>query len=202
MSYRKQGQGRRESSRIDIDNLTPTGDAVLQQTLTALRDNIDTILWYAAVRSGKTVSILISMVLHAYQLSVEGKGNGLFVLGGSTQDNISNNMLPALNSICDALNISYKDNRGSNVKAYVGDFAEFIVFGGQQKDSFKPLQGLTVTSAFIDEATLLDRNFIDTAYQRLSYDESLFYMAMNAEGPHHWIKKTFIDHQPLSLIHI
>ena len=194
MPYKKRPQ--RKSNDIDVRNLTPTGNAVFKTAFNARDMGIDTILWYAAVRSGKTVSILATMVLYAHWLNSIGKGNGLFVLGGSTQDNITNNMLPALNSICDALGLSYDDSRGSNVKAYVGGFAEFIAFGGQQKDSFKPVQGLTVTAAFIDEATLLDRSFIETVYQRLSFDESLMFMAMNAHNPHHWIKKTYIDDRP------
>lgn len=185
------------SATIDIRNLTPTGQQVLDTTLTARRQGIDTILWYAAVRSGKTVSILISMVLQAYTLYCQGtQGRSLYVLASSSQDNVTNNMLPVLEGICKAMGIKYKDSRGSNAKVYVGNFAEFIVFGGMKKDSFATLQGNTVTSAFIDEATLLERSIIETAYQRLSCDDSILFLAMNADSPHHWIKKTYIDNPP------
>lgn len=59
------------------------------------------------------------------------------------------------------------------------------------------LQGLTAAGAYLDEAALFPKSFVDQAIARCSVDGWKFWMNCNPAGPHHFIREEYLTEEAM-----
>ena len=175
-------------SMIDVKNLAPTAIKYLD----ALHKSEHKIItWIAPVRQGKTAAMCIGLVERAAYNYAAGIGNHQYILGGATHESVRRNTLTYMEDICENYGIPFAYKESSYYD--LGGFAKVFLFGGDNARSFQKVRGSTIESAFLDEATLLHKDFIETVLDRISYDDGVLTLASNADSPSHWIKTELID---------
>lgn len=65
--------------------------------------------------------------------------------------------------------------------------------GAHDESSVRKIQGSTLATAYVDEATCIPLPFWRMLLSRLSIKGSQLFATCNPEGPAHWLKKDFID---------
>lgn len=81
---------------------------------------------------------------------------------------------------------------GTDARLEIGSNTYYL-YGANTEASQDALQGLTAAGAYLDEAALFPRSFIDQAVGRCSVDGWKFWMNCNPAGPHHFIKEEFLN---------
>ena len=145
------------------------------------------IISVGAIRSGKTFASALAFGL--YCMSQKEPRNHL-ILGRKLRV-IENEILPHIKNLAKLIRKQYTMQHIKNL-CTVGDQKFFLVACNDQK-SYERLQGLTIHSALMDEATLMTENFFETAMSRLSFDNSKVWATCNPSFPLHFIKKKWID---------
>ena len=140
-----------------------------------------------AIRSGKTFAGSAAFV--AYTQAQENAYVHL-ILGRKLRV-IETEILPEVKSFADAWEIPYNYNRGDQ-KIEIGS-QTYLLRAGNDVRSGDSLQGVTVHSALIDEATLLPEEFFKSAISRLTYGDSKAWVLCNPSFPQHWLKKKWLD---------
>ena len=176
---------------FDFDNLLPTQTACLKAVLSRQHKRI---IWVGAVRSGKgvgTANALIHLALHRW---AAGQGNGQYIIAGATSGSFVRNNEAYLLEAAENAGLRLSPV-GGVLPGYVLDpiGVRLFLFGGGNARSYMPLRGITADAAWIDEATLCDRRFIETAEERLSFSGSQIIVTTNADAPAHWLKADWID---------
>lgn len=80
---------------------------------------------------------------------------------------------------------------GTDARIEVGSNTYYL-YGANTEAAQDSLQGLTAAGAYLDEAALFPRSFIDQAIGRCSVDGWKVWMNCNPEGPHHYIREEFL----------
>ena len=178
---------------INVKELTPTG----KEFRKALRSGeLDTLCWVGPIRSGKTVSIISSLVELALRNAQNDIGNHQYIIAAPTLGSIDRNITDPFEEVCNWYQVPCKIIGGKSASyeiTYRKKSIKFLLFGGDNKRSYTKVRGSTVHSAWIDEATLCDEQFIQSVFERCSYDDSRVILSMNADSPYHPIKRTYID---------
>ena len=146
------------------------------------------IIAYGAIRSGKTISMILSFVLwsqHAF------KDPQNFILAGKSHGALKRNVLLPLFSMLDTLGIEY-DYKIGDGEINIGQHRYFL-FGGTNERSFETLQGLTAAGAYFDEVILMPRSFVEQAFGRCSVEGAKYFMNLNPGSPLHWFKTDIMD---------
>ena len=68
----------------------------------------------------------------------------------------------------------------------------YYLFGANTEAAQDSLQGLTAAGAYLDEAALFPKSFVDQAVARCSVDGWKFWMNCNPAGPHHFIRDEYL----------
>ena len=176
-------------SGTDLANRTP-GQTKLLRLLTG-DDRL--IIWIGAVRSGKSTGAAEAMLRIAIENKIRGLGNGQYIVAGQTTSSFFRNCEKYLREFSHMAGLSFRSIGGS-MQGYVidGDM-QFYLFGGNNKRSYLPVRGVTVHSAWIDEATLCDELFFETVLERCSFDTSKIILTSNSGRPTHWLKTNYLD---------
>ena len=147
--------------------------------------SFDAIICDGAIRSGKTVFMMLSFVDDA----MRRYNNQRFGICGKTVDStVKNLIMPyiGLTYAKDKYRIQWKrtdkilvvsDGRHENI---------FEVFGGKDESSFALIQGRTLAGVLIDEVALQPRSFVEQACARCSVDGSKLWFNCNPASPQHW----------------
>ena len=146
------------------------------------------IVAYGAIRSGKTVSMILSFVL--WSLS-QFKDSQNFILAGKSHGALKRNVLLPMFEMLNSLGIDYEYKIGEG-KLNIGPHRYFL-FGGTNERSFETLQGLTAAGAYLDEVVLMPRSFVEQAFGRCSVQGAKYFMNLNPGSPLHWFKTDIID---------
>lgn len=154
-----------------------------------LRD-YDGIICDGAVRSGKTVSMVVGFFLWSM---ASFSGATFAVCGktiGSLRRNITKNLDDWLGELfqireCRSENKLVVSDRGGRENTY-------YLFGGRDESSCKLIQGITLAGVLLDEAALMPRSFAEQACARCSEAGSKLWFNCNPEGPEHWLYKEWI----------
>ena len=141
-----------------------------------------------AIRSGKTVSMILSFLLWS-QSSFQGAD---FILAGVTAGALKRNVLSPLFGMLEAFGIGWEYRRTEG-KVVIGSNT-YHLFGADNDSAQDKLQGMTAAGAYADEAALFPRSFIDQMIGRCSVEGSRIFMNCNPNGAYHYIKTDFIDH--------
>ena len=131
--------------------------------------NYDALIADGAIRSGKTVFMMLSFVDDA----MRRYNNQRFGICGKTVDSTVKNLIMPYISLTyakDKYRIQWKrtdkilvvsDGRHENI---------FEVFGGKDESSFSLIQGRTLAGVLLDEVALQPRSFVEQACARCSVD--------------------------------
>ena len=150
----------------------------------------DGIICDGAVRSGKTVSMVVGFFLWS-MANFSGKN---FALCGRTVGALRRNITGNLDQWLGGL-VQIKEHRSDNrlvVRDVTGKENTYYLFGGRDESSCKLIQGMTLAGVLLDEAALMPRSFVEQACARCSENGSKLWFNCNPEGPEHWLYKEWI----------
>ena len=150
----------------------------------------DGILCDGAVRSGKTVSMVVGFFLW----SMASFSGSTFAICGKTVGALRRNITQNLDAWLGEL-FQIREHRSEN-KLVVSDAAgrenTYYLFGGRDESSCKLIQGITLAGVLLDEAALMPKSFAEQACARCSEPGSRLWFNCNPEGPEHWLYKDWI----------
>ena len=150
----------------------------------------DGILCDGAVRSGKTVSMVVGFFLWS-MASFEHK---TFAICGKTVGALRRNILGNLEDWLGEM-FSIREHRSENklvVTDKTGRENTYYLFGGRDESSGSLIQGITLAGVLLDEAALMPKSFVQQACARCSEAGSKLWFNCNPEGPEHWLYKEWI----------
>ena len=140
-----------------------------------------------AIRSGKTVAMIVSFLLWSLS-SFQGQD---FIIAGVTGGALRRNVLLPMFRMLESFGIPYEWKR-AEAKVLIGSNA-YHLFGAEKENSQDKLQGMTAAGAYADEVALFPRSFVDQMIGRCSVTGSRIFMNCNPNGAYHYIKTDFID---------
>ena len=152
--------------------------------------SFDGILCDGAVRSGKTVSMVIGFFLW----SMASRNGSTFAICGNTVGSLRRNITSHLSEWLGELfqiRESYSENK-LVVRDRTGRENVYYLFGGKDESSCKLIQGITLAGVLLDEAALMPKSFVEQACARCSEPGSKLWFNCNPEGPEHWLYKEWI----------
>ena len=152
--------------------------------------DFDGILCDGAVRSGKTVSMVVGFFLW----SMASFDHATFAICGKTVGALRRNILGNLEDWLGQL-FQIKEYRSENkliVTDATGKESTYYLFGGKDESSCKLIQGITLAGILLDEAALMPRSFAEQACARCSVSGSKLWFNCNPEGPEHWLYKEWV----------
>ena len=150
----------------------------------------DGILCDGAVRSGKTVSMVVGFFLW----SMGNFSGQTFAICGKTVGALRRNILGHLQDwLGDLFQIrEYRSENKLVVRDTSGRENTYYLFGGRDESSGSLIQGITLAGVLLDEAALMPRSFVEQACARCSEAGSKLWFNCNPEGPEHWLYKEWI----------
>ena len=150
----------------------------------------DGILCDGAVRSGKTLSMVVGFFLWSMG-SFSGK---TFAICGKTVGSLRRNIIGNLEDWLGEL-FYIREHRSENklvVTDTTGRENTYYLFGGRDESSCKLIQGITLAGVLLDEAALMPKSFAEQACARCSEPGSKLWFNCNPEGPEHWLYKEWV----------
>ena len=164
--------------------------------------NYDAIICDGAIRSGKTVFMMLSFVDDA----MRRYNNQRFGICGKTVDStVKNIIMPYLSLVYakEKYNIQWKRTDKMLVVSKGNITNYFEIFGGKDESSFALIQGRTLAGVLIDEVALIPRSFVEQALARCSVDGSKLWFNCNPASPQHWFYTEWVckpkEHNALRL---
>lgn len=149
----------------------------------------DFVIADGSIRSGKTIACIIGFLTWSQEM-FEGES---FILAGKTMGALKKNVVRPMLQILEAWGWPYTYIRsGTDARIEIGSNVYYL-YGANTEAAQDALQGLTAAGAYLDEAALFPRSFVDQAIGRCSVDGWKVWMNCNPEGPHAYIKEEFID---------
>jgi len=138
-----------------------------------------------AVRSGKTV--VNNLIFFRHVLDFAGQGVD-FIITGHTVPAVVRNVLQPME---DMFGVDTKLNT-YNQFSLLGN--RVTCFGGDNKDSYKTMTGMTSYGWYGNEVSLQHENTIQEAFNRTSGDGFCILWDTNPDYPDHPVKRDHIDH--------
>lgn len=146
-------------------------------------------LWTGSIRSGKTIASLLSFLIF---IGHAPRGGELVVIG-RTRESIGRNLFGPLMdpSLFGVISQHIKYNTGAPTATVLGRTLHII--GASDARAEMVLRGLTVSGAYVDEATLISESFWTQLLGRMSVPGARLFATTNPDGPAHWLKKQAVD---------
>ncbi len=147
--------------------------------------NFDCIICDGAIRSGKTVFMMLSFVDDA----MRRYNNQRFGICGKTVDSTVKNIIaPYLGLVYaqEKYTIQWKRTDKLLIVSDGERTNYFEVFGGKDESSFMLIQGRTLAGVLLDEVALQPRSFVEQALARCSVAGSKLWFNCNPDSPQHW----------------
>lgn len=138
-----------------------------------------------SVRSGKTYS---SLILWALWLATRPE-TGKYLMVGKTITTLKRNCLDPLQQLLGEENMHFAA-AAKRAKIF-GRTVELE--GAANAESENKIRGLTLSGAYLDEATLVPRDFFVMLLSRLSAPGAQLFGTTNPDSPQHWLKTEFLD---------
>lgn len=141
-----------------------------------------------SIRSGKTIAMIIGFLTWSQEM-FSGQS---FILAGKTMGALKKNVVRPMLQILEAWGWPYNYIRsGTDARIEIGSNSYYL-YGANTEASQDALQGLTAAGAYLDEAALFPKSFVDQAVARCSVDGWKFWMNCNPAGPHHFICEEYL----------
>lgn len=142
-----------------------------------------------SIRSGKTIACIVGFLTWSQEM-FSGES---FILAGKTMGALKKNVVRPMLQMLEAWGWPYTYIRsGTDTRIEIGTNTYYL-YGANTEASQDALQGLTAAGAYLDEAALFPKSFVDQAVARCSVDGWKFWMNCNPEGPHHFIREEYLD---------
>ncbi len=141
-------------------------------------------IWVGAVRSGKTFSSIYAFIDF---LKNGPPGDAMII--GVNRATIHRNVLTTLYKI---LGFPCPSPMSNKTSLYGRDL---YFVGAPDVSAVTTIQGSTLATAYVDEATCIPEVFWKMLETRLSVPGARLFATANPEGPAHWLKKQYIDRQ-------
>ena len=154
-------------------------------------ENYDGILCDGAVRSGKTVSMVVGFFLWSMS---RFRGETFAICGktvGALHRNITDHLEDWLGGIF-CFHRVFSQNK-LVVRDKTGRENTYYLFGGRDESAGQLIQGITLCGVLLDEAALMPCSFVEQACARCSQEGSKLWFNCNPEGPEHWLYKEWIQ---------
>ncbi len=152
----------------------------------------DALICDGAIRSGKTVFMMLSFVDDA----MRRYNNQRFGICGKTVDSTVKNIITPYLGLTYAQEKYRIQWRRSDKLLVVSDGEHtnvFEVFGGKDESSFMLIQGRTLAGVLLDEVALQPRSFVEQAIARCSVAGSKLWFNCNPDSPQHWFYNDWIN---------
>lgn len=152
----------------------------------------DALICDGAIRSGKTVFMMLSFVDDAMRRF----NNQRFGICGKTVDSaIKNIITPYLGLSYAKQKYRIQWRRSDKLLIVTKGKVQnvFEVFGGKDESSFMLIQGRTLAGVLMDEVALMPRSFVEQAMARCSVDGSKLWFNCNPDSPQHWFYTEWIQ---------
>lgn len=145
-------------------------------------------LWSGAVRSGKTFISLFAFLFAV----LRAPKTGVIIIVGRTLDTINGNLFSLLTNpeIFGAITKYIKYTPGAKTATILGRTVH--LYGANDASSETKIRGLTVSLAYVDEATIIPEAFWDMLVTRLSVDGARLLATTNPGSKNHWLRKNWI----------
>lgn len=142
-----------------------------------------------SIRSGKTIACIIGFLTWSQEMH-SGQN---FIVAGKTIGALKRNVVQPMLQILEAWGWAYNYvSSGTEPRIEIGTNIYYL-FGANTEAEEKKVQGLTAAGAYLDEAALFPKSFIDQAVGRCSVDGWKFWMNCNPAGPHHFICEEYLN---------
>ena len=150
----------------------------------------DAILCDGAIRSGKTVCMVVGFFLW----SMANFSGSTFGICGKTIASLRRNVILHLQDwLGEVVHITeFRSENKLVVTNGTGHINVYYLFGGQDESAYKLIQGITLAGVLLDEAALMPRSFVEQACARCSVSGSRLWFNCNPAGPEHWLYKEWI----------
>lgn len=147
-----------------------------------------------SVRSGKTYSSLIMWALWLATRPVDGK----YLMVGRTLTTLKRNCLEPLQAILGESNmrVSIPAKRAEIFGRQVD------LEGAANTLSENKIRGVTLHGAYVDEITLIPRDFFVMLLSRLSTVGAKLFGTTNPDSPRHWLKTEYLDNPEIDVYRI
>lgn len=153
----------------------------------------EVVIWHGAVSSGKTIGSLFKLLMKIRSAPTSGE----IVIIGRTRDTVYRNIMQALldPAVFGELTEHIKYNRGAPTATIFGKTVHIL--GSSDVRAESTIRGMTISIAYLDEATLVNQEFFSMLHSRLrvrGYQCQLF-VTTNPDAPAHWLKTDWIDRE-------
>jgi PBSX family phage terminase large subunit len=154
--------------------------------------SFDAIICDGAIRSGKTVFMMLSFVDDAMRRYT---GQRFGICGKTVDSTVKNIVMPyiGLSYANEKYDIQWKRSEKILVVSNGRTENIFEVFGGKDESSFALIQGRTLAGVLFDEVALQPRSFVEQAYARCSVDGSKLWFNCNPSSPQHWFYREWVQ---------
>lgn len=153
----------------------------------------DALICDGAIRSGKTVFMMIAFVDDAMRRYDHQR----FGICGKTVDSTVKNIVMPYMGILHTHQKYTIQWRRSDKLLIVSDGQKtnfFEIFGGKDESSFALIQGRTLAGVLLDEVALQPRSFVEQALARCSTAGSKMWFNCNPDSPQHWFYQEWVLH--------
>ena len=153
--------------------------------------SFDAIICDGAVRSGKTVCMVVGFFLWS-MARFDGK---VFALCGKTVASLRRNVVIHLQQWLGGV-VEVTEHRSDNrleVRSTDGRKNTYYLFGGQDESSYMLIQGITLAGALLDEAVLMPRSFVEQTCARCSELGAKLWFNCNPSTPEHWFYREWLE---------
>lgn len=147
-----------------------------------------------SVRSGKTFSSLIMWALWLATRPADGK----YLMVGRTLTTLKRNCLEPLQGILgdENMQVSVPAKRATIFGRNVD------LEGAANALSENKIRGVTLHGAYLDEITLIPRDFFTMLLSRLSTEGAKLFGTTNPDSPRHWLKTEYLDNPDIDVYRI
>lgn len=145
-------------------------------------------IWQGSVRSGKTVSSLLRLLMAIAAAPTSGR----VLLFGKTRESVNRNVFSVLQdpAIFGPLARLVKYNPGAALGTILG--REVDVLGANDSKAEPKVRGMTLCIAYGDELTTVPEAFFTQVLARLSVPGAQLFGTTNPDAPNHWLRRKYL----------
>ena len=182
--------------------LLPAQRKLLRVMDTRAQTGIEKIAWIAPVRQGKGVGTALAVIRAAMKAARAGATaeTNQYIVAGLTNSSFINNNGNYLYAAAKffGLGLAYRQSAGGLGPhfrlAYRRQLiARLFIFGGDKANSWERIRGISARGAWLDEATLIDKECYNLCLTRYDYPNPFTILTSNHGSPTHWVKADVID---------
>ena len=146
---------------------------------------------HGAKRSGKTVidnDLFLQELRRVRRIAdINGVSSPQYILAGADLSAINRNVL---NELSNKYGLEFKFDKFNRFSLFG---VKVCCFGHSKINDLGRIRGMTAYGAYINEATISNREVFNEIKSRCSGDGARIIMDTNPDRPGHWLKKDFID---------